>query len=260
MPGFFPQGTVENLRTLHFLVAIVPIDATHILFDFLPDRPPLWMPEHHSRRFVLKMKQVELPTEPAMVPFLGLLEHVQVGLLIFLPGPGRPVDPLQLLVAMVTAPVGARQFHQLEHLQPARRRNVRAAAEVDKITLAIERDFLTGRNGIDQFRLVVFADRLEESDGVVALPDLALHRQITPGEFCHALLDCRQVVKRERTLVGEVVVETVFDDRTDRDLRRRKEFLDRVSHQVRHRVTDDLQALGILLGDDAKLHVSGDLE
>jgi hypothetical protein len=56
--------------------------------------------------------------------------------------PGRAVDALQLLVAMVAAPVGAGQLHQLEHLQLAGRRHVRATAEVDEGTLAIKRHFL----------------------------------------------------------------------------------------------------------------------
>jgi hypothetical protein len=60
----------------------------------------------------------------------------------------------------------------------------------------------------------------------------------------HALFDRRQIVERKRALVGEVVVEAVFDDRPDGHLRRRKEFLDRVGHQVRRRVANHLEPSG----------------
>jgi hypothetical protein len=85
--------------------------------------------------------------------------------------------------------------------------------------------------------------------------DFALHRQIASGKFGHALFDRRQIVERKRALVGEVVVEAVFDDRPDGHLRRREEFLDRVGQQVRRRMADHFEALGILLGDDGELGV-----
>ena len=56
------------------------------------------MPEHHARCVVLQMEEVEAATEFAMVALFGLFKHVQIGVLIFLAGPGRAVDPLQHLV------------------------------------------------------------------------------------------------------------------------------------------------------------------
>ena len=66
----------------------------------------------------------------------------------------------------------------------------------------------------------------------------------------HALLDRREVLGRERPLVGEIVVEAVLDHRADRDLRVGKQLLHRVGQQVRGRVADDVEALGVLVGDD----------
>ena len=59
-------------------------------------------------------------------------------------------------------------------------------------------------------------------------------------------------------LVGEVVVEAVLDDRADGDLGVGKQLLDRMRQQVRRRVAQDLQALGILVGDDRELGVRVD--
>ncbi len=78
------------------------------------------MPEHHARRFVLHVEEVELLAELAVVALLGFLEHVQVGVLVFLLRPGRAVDALQHLVLRVAAPVGAGDLHQLEDFELAR--------------------------------------------------------------------------------------------------------------------------------------------
>ncbi len=66
----------------------------------------------------------------------------------------------------------------------------------------------------------------------------------------HALLDRREVFRREGALVGEVVVEAVLDHRADRHLRVGEQLLHRIGEQVRGRVADDVEAFGILVGDD----------
>jgi hypothetical protein len=66
------------------------------------------------------------------------------------------------------------------------------------------------------------------------------------------LLDGSQVLGRERALVGEVVVEAVLDDRADGDLGLGKQLLHRIGQQVRRAVADDLQAVGVLVGDDGQ--------
>jgi hypothetical protein len=70
---------------------------------------------------------------------------MQIGGEVLLVGPGRAVDALQLGVVLIAAPVGAGQLRQLEGLADMlRRRQVRPAAEVAPLALAIERDRLVG--------------------------------------------------------------------------------------------------------------------
>ena len=84
MPRFLPQRAIEDLGATHFLVAAVLIDTAHVLLDLLPDRPALRVPEHHARRLVLHVEEVELLADAAVVALLRLLEHVQVLLLVLL--------------------------------------------------------------------------------------------------------------------------------------------------------------------------------
>ena len=93
-----------------------------------------------------------------MVALLGLLEHLEVGVLVFLVRPGGAVDALEHLVLRVAAPVRAGDAHQLEDLQLAGGRHVRAAAQVDPVALAVERDRLAGGNRRDDLGFVVLAD------------------------------------------------------------------------------------------------------
>ena len=86
----------------------------------------------------------------------------------------------------------------------------------------------------------------------------ALDRDVALRDLGHALLDRGEIFGRERPLVREVVVEAVLDHRTDRHLRIGEQLLHRVRQQVRGRVADDFEPLGILVGDDGDIGVGID--
>ncbi len=64
---------------------------------------------------------------------------MQIGFQVFLVTPGRAVDTLQLFIAGITAPVGTRNLGELERFQLAGAGHVRTTAQVNKVTLTIER-------------------------------------------------------------------------------------------------------------------------
>ena len=83
-----------------------------------------------------EVEEVELAPEPAVVALPRLLEPREVRVEVVLGVEGRAVDPGQLLVVLVAAPVGAGEAGQLERLDRLRVLQVRAAAEVGEIDLA----------------------------------------------------------------------------------------------------------------------------
>jgi hypothetical protein len=83
-------------------------------------------------------------------------------------------------------------------------------------------------------------------DRLVARQNPARHRLVLLRELGHLRLDRREILGSERALVGEVVIEAVLDDRTDRHLRVGKELLHRVSEQVSRRMADQLEPVGSL--------------
>jgi hypothetical protein len=213
------------------------------------------VPEDDARRDLVDVEEVELAAELAMVALLGLLEHVQIALQLVLGRPRRAVDALQHLVLRVAAPVRAGNLHQLEVPELARARHVRTAAQVLERAFAVERDVLAGGNRADDLGLVGLAHRVEMRDRLVARQDPARHRLVLLREIGHLRLDRRQVLGRERALVGEVVIEAVLDDRPDRHLGVGEQLLHRIREQVRGRVSDQLEPIGILVGDDRELLV-----
>jgi len=250
-----PQRAIDDLRRLHFLVAMLADDPAHVLLDLLPQRPTLGMPEHHARCLVLDMEEIELATELAVVALLSLLDHVQVGVEFVLLCPCRAIHTLQHLVLRVAPPIGSGQLGQLENLELTGRRHMRPATQVDEIALSIERDILIGRNRGNDLRLVVLADTLEELHRLVARPYLAMHLDLAPGDLVHARLDRGDILRRKRALVREVVVKAVIDDRADGDLRLREELLHRVRKQVRRGMANDLQPVLGLVGNDRQCRI-----
>ena len=179
-----------------------------------------------------------------MVALPRLLEPMQVRVEILLAVEGSAVDPRQLRVPLVAAPVGACEAGQLERLDRLRVLQVRAAAEIGEVALRVEGDRALG--GVDQLDLVGLMLLVE-----VALCLLGAHLLAVPGAalgelLADLLLDLLECVLADRLRELEVVVETVLDRRADRDLGARVETPDGLGEQVRGRVAQDVERVGIL--------------
>src|SRR6266853_71520 len=254
--GFLPQAAVEDLRAAHFEITVVPVDATHVLLDLLPDRPVLRMPEHHARGFFLKMEKIQLRTQAPVIALLRLLDHAQVRFLLLFLGPGGSVDRLQHLVLGISAPVGAGDRHQLEYLELASGGNVRAAAQVDEIPLPVQRYLFVRWNRGDDFRLVALADGFEVLNCLVARPDLARHREVLFRQFRHTPFYGVEIFRSKRPLERKIVVEAVFHHRADGHLCFGKQVFHGVREPVRSGVPQDIDALLVALGDYGELAIA----
>ena len=257
--GRLPQALVEHLRRVDLLIALLVEPAAHIADETLEHLPALGMPEHDARPLLLEMEQVHLAAEPAMVALLGLRQHVKIGIELRLVGPGGAVDARQHRIVAVAAPIGAGHRHQLEGVADlAGRGHVRPAAQVEPFALRIDLQVLAFGNGVDQLDLVALALVAEHFFGARAIPDLLGERPVARDDLAHLLLDFREVVRREGLIAGEIVVEAVLDDRPDRHLRARPQFLHRLGEHMRGIVADELERTRIVAGDD--LDVAGRAE
>ena len=149
----------------------------------------------------------------------------------------------------------AGHLHQLEGAQLVGAGHVRPAAQVGELALRVQGEILVGRDRFDDLGLVFLAHAAEELDRLVAAHQRTRDRMRFLDDLVHLGLDCRQVLRRERPLIGEVVVEAVFDDRADGYLRARMQALHRLRQQVRGGMTQHVERLGRLVGDDGELGV-----
>ena len=211
-------------------------------------------------------EQVELAAESPVVATLGLLDPVQVGVQRVLGLPCGAVDPLQLLVVLVAAPVRRRGAQQPERRDPLGGGQVRAAAQVlprhRAVALEVVVDGELARADLDRRALgrvlqlgtvaaALEPDQLKLVRLVGELRARLVVADLTPGEplallddLAHPGLDALDVVGLERLRDVEVVVEAVGDRRPDAELRLREQVLHRLGENVRGRVPQDVAAVG----------------
>jgi hypothetical protein len=128
-----------------------------------------------------------------VVALLRFFDLRQVRLQILVGEKGGAVDALHRLVARVAFPVGVRRAEQLERLQLAGGRHVRADAEVDEGVLVLDRvagDFRLAFgllfDQLDLQRLAALSRR------TLSLPRAATsgaRRQVLRGQLAHLALD-----------------------------------------------------------------------
>ena len=239
-----PHRRVVDQRRLHLRVAALLVLAPPQVLELVPDHHPLRMPERGAGRLLGEVEEIELAAELAMVARLRLLEALEIGVEIGLGVEGRAVDPRQLLVVLVAAPVGTGERRELDRLDRLRVLEVRAAAEIGELALRIERDVALG--GVDELHLVGLV-LLEEAllrlgrGDLLALPGAALL------ELAHDLgLDPLEVLLADRLGELEVVVEAVLDRRPDRDLHARVEPAHGLGEQVRGRVAQHRERVRVV--------------
>src|SRR4029077_13319940 len=107
----------------------------------------------------------------------------------------------------------------------ARRGHMRPAAEIEPVALRVELDLVAFGNRVDQLELEGFAPVFEESLRRAAIDHLASKGAVAGDDLGHLRLDLGEVVRRERLVAREVVIEAVVDDRADCDLRAGIELL-----------------------------------
>src|SRR5215469_8819662 len=116
VPGGFPQAAIEKQRPPHFLITGRVEPAAHICLDRPVESPALRVPEDTADSLLAQMEQIELASEPPMVAPLRLLQLEQILVEILFVRPGGTINPLQLRILRVAAPIGASDIHQLEGL------------------------------------------------------------------------------------------------------------------------------------------------
>jgi len=120
-------------------------------------------------------------------------------------------------------------------------RQMRTAAEINKTTLFVERH-IGFRKLPEELHFVCFATLFEKFDGFLACHLPAVKGQPLGHDLRNPGLDSCQVFLGKRPIDVKIVIEAIFDGRPNGYLRLRKQPLDRLSHDMRGAVAQDLEA------------------
>ena len=179
-----------------------------------------------------------------MVVRARVLEPLEVRVEVVLREERRPVDPRQLRVLLVAAPVRTGETGQLEGLDRLGVLEMRAAAEVGEVALRVERDLPVRR--VDELDLVRLILLLEAGARLGAIELDALPRPALVELARDLRLDRREVLLADRLGELEVVVEAVLDRRADRDLDPGMQPTHGLREQVRRRVAQHGQRVRVV--------------
>ena len=142
------------------------------------------------------------------------------------------VDTLQHLIVGIALPVSARELDQLEMLEQFCVFDMRTAAEIGKVSLCV-----AGDNGLvlvhtlDQIDLIGIVFETFESFrfGEFVADDILSGL----GAFLHFLFDRSQIIFGDDFIAEiDIIVETVFDDRSDPEFRTRIQMGNSLCQQV----------------------------
>src|SRR5207245_349766 len=112
--GRQPERLVVDERRLHLDVAAPRILAPPEIFELVPDGHSLRVPERRAWRVLVEVKEVEALPEHPVVALARLLEPLEVGVEILLVVERGAVDPRQLRLRRVAAPVRAGEPGELQ--------------------------------------------------------------------------------------------------------------------------------------------------
>ncbi len=132
---------------------------------------------------------------------------------------------------------------------------MRAAAEIDEFAGGVEGHHRLVGLFLDQLAFEELLGILVELQRFGLGKQLALVLQILSGELVHLLFDFLEVFRREGLLAQEFVEKAVIDRRTDAQLHIGVKLRHRGGQQVRRRMPEDVQRVGILLREDLQLHI-----
>ena len=158
---------------------------------------------------------------------------------------------------MITPPVRTGDLHQLEGgADIGGGPHVRPATQIYPVPLAVQSDGFRRRQVLNELGLVFLALRLEEGDGFLAVDHAALEPGAAADNVAHFRLDGGEVVRRERLIACEIVVEAVLDRWADGDLRAGIKILHRFGQHVSGVVTDHFQRFRVAARDEHQRRVA----
>ncbi len=235
------------MRSDYLLIAVFLLDFAQILLEAVAQGGAFRQPERKACAYRgRERKKFHFLAKNAVVALLRLLEESEILVELLFLGEGYSVDAHELLTLLVATPVCAGKTHHLYGLDRSRGRKVRSAAEIGERSLRIGRDVSVLKLAY-KLALVDFAAVAEHTERVGLGNVLADDILLAAGKLEHLLLYFREILGGDLMLAGiYVVIESVFDGRTDSELHTGVKFLKGLCEKVRRRVPERMFPFGVI--------------
>ncbi len=247
MAGSLVRPLVRDVRRVDERVAAPVVLGAPPRLQLLADDRQVGQPEHEAApELLVDPEELEVATERPVVTALDLLQPLEIRVELRLRRPDRAVDPLQLGVVLVAAPVRAGDRHELERTDLPGALDVRPAAEIDEVVVPVRAhpavlDRLVEL--LDLVDLVVLMPLAEQPEGVGDVQLIALEGQVLPDHRPHPLFDPGEVIRLQRSREIEVVVEAVGDGRPEPELRVGEQLEHGAGHDMRGGMAQRVQRI-----------------
>ena len=250
--GVVARGHIEilatNMRRHHLLVAKALLDFLEEIFKAQTQSRTLRQPKRKTLSYEFgEHEEFHLLANLAMVATLGFFKKLEILIKHLLLREGDTVDTRHLRTLFIATPVGGTYSHHLDSLDGSGRHQVRATAKVRILTLGIGGDMAVLKffNQLILIRLSVLSEELKR----VSLGNIATYEGfLASDEFLHLLFNQPKVALGDADAFGghHVIIESIFDSRTDTKLRTRPQFLHSFSHKVGRSVPEGMLCFGVV--------------
>ncbi len=247
MTTLLPEPGATDVGGVDHLIAVRIVLGSPEVLDLLSDTGSLGVPvDQTGASLLVEAEEVELLAQAAMVALLDVGESLQVEAQLLAILPGGPIDAGEHRVALFAAPVRPGDARQLEGraLELLGRSDVGPTAEVDEGAEAVEGDFLTLFDRIEQLQLEALVSKALAR--LLAAHHRPRERKVLGDDRLHAGRDLLQILVHQLTGEVEVVIESILNRRPDRNLGAGKHLEHCLGHDVGHRVPDSGESLSPL--------------
>ena len=233
MSGSDIQQLVTDRRTHYFLIVVTSLDTAQEVLQAQTQCCTFWQPHRKTFTYCIREhKQFHFLTNLTVVAFLGFFQHSQIFIQHFLFRESNTVNTSHLLTVFLSSPISTSYRKQLNSFNRSCAHQVRTTAQVGKCALCI-----CSNMSVFQFRnqlaLISFASFTEHFKRIFFRNALTYQSFFSGSQFFHLFLNSRQVTFLNHSFTRiYIIIETVFNGRTDTKLDTRIKFLQSFSQQV----------------------------
>ena len=227
------QILVSDRRTHYFLIVVTSLDTAQEILQTDAQCSTFRQPHGKSLTYhIRKHEQIHFFTYLAMVAFFGFFQHCQIFIQHLFLWESNTINTRHLFAVFLPSPISTGYRKQLNSFDRCSRHQVRTTAKVSKRTLCISSNVTIFQFG-NQFTFICLTSFSKFLQSVFFGNTFTHQSLFLCCQFSHLRFDNGQI----RVLNGSfsriyIIIETIFDSRTDTKLNTRIKFLQCFCQQV----------------------------